>query len=50
MCAGTRSVILKYKKLICSEHQCVTEYNSRPGEHVLLSERYTQPLELVSRF
>ncbi|KAG1939591.1 NACHT, LRR and PYD domains-containing protein 1 homolog [Pimephales promelas] len=41
---GTRSVILKYKKLICSEHQCVTEYNSRPGEHVLLSERYTQPL------
>ncbi|KAK7159648.1 hypothetical protein R3I94_005860 [Phoxinus phoxinus] len=42
--SATRSVIFKYKKLICSEYQCVTEYNSRPGEHVLLSERYTQPL------
>ncbi|KAK9955877.1 hypothetical protein ABG768_015722 [Culter alburnus] len=46
MCAATRSVILKNKELICSEYQCVTEYNSWPGEHVLLSERYTQPLIL----
>ncbi|KAK9955885.1 hypothetical protein ABG768_015729 [Culter alburnus] len=43
---STRSVILKYKERICSEYQCVTEYNSLPGEHVLLSERYTQPLIL----
>ncbi|KAK9980050.1 hypothetical protein ABG768_013448 [Culter alburnus] len=42
----TRSVIVKYKKLICSEYQYVTEYNSLPGEHALLSERYTQPLIL----
>ncbi|XDV27910.1 hypothetical protein PO909_031355 [Leuciscus waleckii] len=42
--SASRSVILNYKKLICTEYQCVTEYNSRPGEHVLLSERYTQPL------
>ncbi|XP_073702964.1 NACHT, LRR and PYD domains-containing protein 1 homolog [Garra rufa] len=41
-----RSVILKYKKLICSEYQYVTEYNSLPGEQVLLSERFTQPLIL----
>ncbi|XP_051718428.1 LOW QUALITY PROTEIN: NACHT, LRR and PYD domains-containing protein 1 homolog [Ctenopharyngodon idella] len=40
------SAIHKYKKLICSEYQYVTEYNSLPGEHVLLSERYTQPLIL----
>ncbi|XP_016385360.1 NACHT, LRR and PYD domains-containing protein 3-like [Sinocyclocheilus rhinocerous] len=40
------SVILKYKKQICSEYQYVTEYNSLPGEYVLLSERYTQPLIL----
>ncbi|XP_067267953.1 NACHT, LRR and PYD domains-containing protein 1 homolog isoform X2 [Chanodichthys erythropterus] len=39
-------VILKYKKKICSEYQYVTEYNSLPGEYVLLSERYTQPLIL----
>ncbi|KAK9955880.1 hypothetical protein ABG768_015725 [Culter alburnus] len=44
--SSTSSVILKYKKQICSEYQCVTEYNSLPGEHVLLSERYTQPLIL----
>ncbi|XP_048021105.1 NACHT, LRR and PYD domains-containing protein 1 homolog [Megalobrama amblycephala] len=43
---ATRSVILKYKERICSEYRCVTEYNSRSGEHVLLSERYTQPLIL----
>ncbi|XP_067219242.1 NACHT, LRR and PYD domains-containing protein 1 homolog [Chanodichthys erythropterus] len=40
------SAIHKYKKLICSEYQYVTEYNSLPGEHVLLSECYTQPLIL----
>ncbi|XP_048021103.1 NACHT, LRR and PYD domains-containing protein 1 homolog isoform X2 [Megalobrama amblycephala] len=44
--SATRSVILKYKELIRSEYQCVTEYNSLPGEQVLLSERYTQPLIL----
>ncbi|XP_067232099.1 NACHT, LRR and PYD domains-containing protein 1 homolog isoform X2 [Chanodichthys erythropterus] len=44
--SATCSVILKYQKQICSEYQCVTEYNSLPGEHVLLSERYTQPLIL----
>ncbi|XP_048022274.1 NACHT, LRR and PYD domains-containing protein 1 homolog isoform X2 [Megalobrama amblycephala] len=43
---STTSVILKYQKQICSEYQCVTEYNSRSGEQVLLSERYTQPLIL----
>ncbi|XP_073694054.1 NACHT, LRR and PYD domains-containing protein 1 homolog [Garra rufa] len=40
------SVIIKYKKLIYSEYQYVTEYNSLPGEQVLLSERFTQPLIL----
>ncbi|XP_048020103.1 NACHT, LRR and PYD domains-containing protein 1 homolog [Megalobrama amblycephala] len=44
--SATRSVIVKYKTWICSEYQCVTEYNSRPGEHVRMSERYTQPLIL----
>ncbi|XP_016096826.1 NACHT, LRR and PYD domains-containing protein 3-like isoform X2 [Sinocyclocheilus grahami] len=44
--SAMRSVILKYKKQICSEYQYVTEYNSLPGEQVLLSERYTQPLIL----
>ncbi|XP_056098390.1 NACHT, LRR and PYD domains-containing protein 1 homolog isoform X2 [Rhinichthys klamathensis goyatoka] len=39
-------VIHKYMKRICSEYQYVTEYNSLPGEHVLLSERFTQPLIL----
>ncbi|ROJ62481.1 NACHT, LRR and PYD domains-containing protein 3, partial [Anabarilius grahami] len=42
----TSSVILKYKEWICSKYRCVTEYNSRPAEQVLLSERYTQPLIL----
>ncbi|XP_073670980.1 NACHT, LRR and PYD domains-containing protein 1 homolog isoform X2 [Paramisgurnus dabryanus] len=37
-------VICKYKKLICSEYQHVTEYNSLPGENVLLCQRYTEPL------
>ncbi|XP_067308675.1 NACHT, LRR and PYD domains-containing protein 1 homolog isoform X2 [Pseudorasbora parva] len=44
--SASRSVILRYKTRICSEYQYVTEYNSLPGEHVLLSERYTQPLIL----
>ncbi|XP_051769155.1 NACHT, LRR and PYD domains-containing protein 1 homolog isoform X2 [Ctenopharyngodon idella] len=39
-----KPVIHKYKKLICSEYQYVSEYNSLPGEAVLLSERFTQPL------
>ncbi|XP_077103247.1 NACHT, LRR and PYD domains-containing protein 1 homolog [Siphateles boraxobius] len=39
-------VIHKYMKRICSEYHYVTEYNSLPGEHVLLSERFTQPLIL----
>ncbi|XP_077089774.1 NACHT, LRR and PYD domains-containing protein 1 homolog isoform X1 [Siphateles boraxobius] len=39
-------VIDKYMKRICSEYQYVTEYNSLPGEHMLLSERFTQPLIL----
>ncbi|ROL52078.1 NACHT, LRR and PYD domains-containing protein 3 [Anabarilius grahami] len=43
---ASSSVILKYKKLICSEYQYVTEYNSVPGEHAPPSERYTQPLIL----
>nr|XP_005171463.3 NACHT, LRR and PYD domains-containing protein 3-like [Danio rerio] len=40
----TRVLISKHKARICSEYQYVTEYNSLPGEHVLLSERFTQPL------
>ncbi|XP_048022312.1 NACHT, LRR and PYD domains-containing protein 1 homolog [Megalobrama amblycephala] len=47
--SAIRSLILKYKKLICNEYQYVTEYNSLPGEHVLLSERYTQPL-IIQRY
>nr|XP_055059297.1 NACHT, LRR and PYD domains-containing protein 1 homolog [Misgurnus anguillicaudatus] len=41
---SANSVICKYKKLICIEYQHVTEYNSLPGENVLLCERYTEPL------
>ncbi|XP_051718438.1 NACHT, LRR and PYD domains-containing protein 1 homolog [Ctenopharyngodon idella] len=44
--SATKSLVFKYKTRICSEYQYVTEYNSLPGEHVLLSERYTQPLIL----
>ncbi|CAM4587765.1 unnamed protein product [Leuciscus chuanchicus] len=39
-----RSVLLKYKEQIRNEYQYVTEYNSLPGEHVLLCDRYIQPL------
>ncbi|RXN16183.1 LRR and PYD domains-containing 3-like protein [Labeo rohita] len=38
-----RSVLLKFKERIRNEYQYVTEYNSLPGEHVLLSDRYIQP-------
>ncbi|KAG7472866.1 hypothetical protein MATL_G00113770 [Megalops atlanticus] len=38
------SVSLKYKELICSEYTYVTEYNSLPGEHVVLTDRYTELL------
>ncbi|XP_067218872.1 NACHT, LRR and PYD domains-containing protein 1 homolog [Chanodichthys erythropterus] len=34
----------KYKKWIQKEYEYVSEYNSLPGEYVLLSKRYTQPL------
>ncbi|KAL1280826.1 hypothetical protein QQF64_015426 [Cirrhinus molitorella] len=44
--SAIRSLIFKYKTRICSEYQYVTEYNSLPGEQVLLSERFTQPLIL----
>ncbi|KAI7811608.1 putative NACHT [Triplophysa rosa] len=37
----------EYKKWIQREYEFVTEYNSRPGEHVLLSERYIQPLIIM---
>ncbi|XP_077103245.1 NACHT, LRR and PYD domains-containing protein 1 homolog isoform X2 [Siphateles boraxobius] len=40
------SEIHKYKNQIRREYQYVIEYNSLPGEHVLLSERYIQPLIL----
>lgn len=39
-------MICKHKTWICSEYQYVTEYNSLPGEQVLLSDRFTQPLIL----
>ncbi|KAG1926319.1 NACHT, LRR and PYD domains-containing protein 1 homolog [Pimephales promelas] len=44
--AEISTVIDKYKKRICSEYRFVTEYNSLPGERVLMSERFTQPLIL----
>ncbi|XP_067308682.1 NACHT, LRR and PYD domains-containing protein 1 homolog [Pseudorasbora parva] len=34
----------KYKMWIQKEYECVSEYNSLPGEYVKLSERYTKPL------
>lgn len=37
-------MLLKYKELIRNEYQYVTEYNALPGEHVLLFDRYIQPL------
>ncbi|KAL6468199.1 hypothetical protein MHYP_G00238760 [Metynnis hypsauchen] len=38
------SVIAEYKKSLVAEHACVREYTSRPGEHVLLADRYVDPL------
>ncbi|XP_021323557.2 NACHT, LRR and PYD domains-containing protein 1 homolog isoform X2 [Danio rerio] len=37
----------KYKMWIQKEYEYVTEYNSLPGENVLLSERFTQPLIIM---
>ncbi|XP_042559609.1 NACHT, LRR and PYD domains-containing protein 1 homolog [Clupea harengus] len=34
----------EYKTSICSTYEKVKEYNSRPGENVLLAERYTELL------
>ncbi|KAI7809142.1 putative NACHT, partial [Triplophysa rosa] len=42
--SGINTVIRQYKRLICREYQHVTEYNSLPGEHVLLCQRYIEPL------
>ncbi|XP_039514541.1 NACHT, LRR and PYD domains-containing protein 1 homolog [Pimephales promelas] len=39
-------VIDEYKKWIRSDYLCVTEYNSLPGERVLLSKRFVHPLIL----
>ncbi|XP_073711925.1 NACHT, LRR and PYD domains-containing protein 1 homolog [Misgurnus anguillicaudatus] len=39
--------LVKYKMWIQREYEFVTEYNSLPGEHALLSERYTQPLIIM---
>ncbi|XP_036417461.1 uncharacterized protein LOC118801314 [Colossoma macropomum] len=38
------SVIAEYKKSLVAEHACIREYTSRPGEHVLLADRYVDPL------
>ncbi|XP_030629218.1 NACHT, LRR and PYD domains-containing protein 3-like [Chanos chanos] len=38
------SVSLKNKELVRNEYAYVTEYNSLPGEHVLLTDRYTELL------
>ncbi|XP_056336142.1 NACHT, LRR and PYD domains-containing protein 1 homolog [Danio aesculapii] len=37
----------KYKTWIQKEYEYVTEYNSLPGEYVLLSELFTQPLIIM---
>ncbi|XP_051990429.1 LOW QUALITY PROTEIN: NACHT, LRR and PYD domains-containing protein 1 homolog [Xyrauchen texanus] len=44
---GQLDILDKYKKWIQKEYEFVTEYNSLPGEDVLLSERYTQPLIIM---
>ncbi|KAL6468197.1 hypothetical protein MHYP_G00238740 [Metynnis hypsauchen] len=38
------SVITEYKKSLVAEHAYIREYTSRPGEHVLLADRYVEPL------
>ncbi|XP_063076148.1 NACHT, LRR and PYD domains-containing protein 1 homolog [Engraulis encrasicolus] len=40
----TISIITEYKESIQSSYEKVKEYNSRPGENVLLTERYTELL------
>ncbi|KAL2086443.1 hypothetical protein ACEWY4_017502 [Coilia grayii] len=37
-------IITTLKEWICSQHETVQEYNSLPGEDVLLTDRYTQLL------
>ncbi|XP_030629299.1 NACHT, LRR and PYD domains-containing protein 3-like [Chanos chanos] len=39
-----QSLIVKYKQSTSSQYAYVTEYNSLPGEHVLLASRYTELL------
>ncbi|KAM9458997.1 NACHT, LRR and PYD domains-containing protein 12-like isoform 1-T5 [Salvelinus alpinus] len=38
------TIRLKYKEFIRGEYATVQEYNSLPGEHVKLDDRYTEPL------
>ncbi|XP_064799977.1 uncharacterized protein LOC135518934 [Oncorhynchus masou masou] len=38
------TISLKYKEFIRGEYATVQEYNSLPGEHVKLDDRYTEPL------
>ncbi|XP_057191015.1 NACHT, LRR and PYD domains-containing protein 1 homolog isoform X2 [Triplophysa rosa] len=42
--SAKHSPVHEYKRLICRDYQHVTEYNSLPGEHVLLCQRYIEPL------
>ncbi|XP_031666577.1 NACHT, LRR and PYD domains-containing protein 3 isoform X2 [Oncorhynchus kisutch] len=41
---NTSTATLKYKEFIRGEYATVQEYNSLPGEHVKLDDRYTEPL------
>ncbi|XP_056600653.1 NACHT, LRR and PYD domains-containing protein 1 homolog [Triplophysa dalaica] len=47
--SGINTVIHQYKRQICTEYQHVMEYNSLPGEHVLLCQRYIEPL-IIRRY
>ncbi|XP_028832000.1 NACHT, LRR and PYD domains-containing protein 6-like isoform X2 [Denticeps clupeoides] len=38
------SLLHKHKESVCCEYEAVQEYNSLPGEQVLLADRYTEPL------
>ncbi|XP_052389054.1 uncharacterized protein LOC127935308 isoform X5 [Carassius gibelio] len=40
----TSTLITEYKKSVLSDYVYITEYTSRAGEHVLLNDRYTEPL------
>uniref|UniRef100_A0A8C7S261 NACHT, LRR and PYD domains-containing protein 3-like n=2 Tax=Oncorhynchus mykiss TaxID=8022 RepID=A0A8C7S261_ONCMY len=42
--ANKSTATLKYKEFIRGEYATVQEYNSLPGEHVKLDDRYTEPL------